>query len=48
MHWTEAMDWTVEAKRILALPMPQTAAETDTRMRQLKIIVEQLVREQGK
>lgn len=34
--------WTTEARRILALPVPQTAAETELRMRQLLIIVEKL------
>jgi hypothetical protein len=39
------MDWLSEAKQLLALPNPQTAEQTELRMRQLKIIVEKLVRE---
>jgi hypothetical protein len=34
--------WTAEARRILALPMPQTPAETDLRMRQLMIVADKL------
>lgn len=40
-------DWLAEAERILALPMPQSITETDLRMRQLTIILSEIVR-QGK
>jgi hypothetical protein len=36
--------WKEEARRVLALPAPQNTAETDLRFKQIKIILEQIVK----